>query len=106
MTKAMVAGMSSMFEISSFIILISVINSAIKYHGWMDRVENTLKKTSQKFGTGASYALLFLFVIIANLITANNTISILMCGEIAHGLTQRLKLYQTKNLLIAVTKYF
>jgi len=96
LTKAMVAGMSSMFEISSFVVLVSVINSAIKYHGWMDKVENTLKHTSQKFGKGASYFVLFFFVIIANLITANNTVSIIMCGDLARGLTEKLKLDRNK----------
>lgn len=94
--KAMVSGMSSMFEISSFVVLASVINSAIKYHGWMDHLENTLKKTSQKFGKGASYGVLFFFVIIANFITANNTISIIMCGDIAKGLAEKLKLDRNK----------
>ena len=96
LTKAMVAGMSSMFEISSFVVLVSVINSAIKYHGWMDKVENTLKHTSQKFGKGASYFVLFFFVIIANLITANNTVSIIMCGDLARGLAEKLKLDRNK----------
>ena len=96
LTKAMVAGMSSMFEISSFVVLVSVINSAIKYHGWMDKVENTLKHTSQKFGKGASYFALFFFVIIANLITANNTVSIIMCGDLARGLAEKLKLDRNK----------
>ena len=96
LTKSMVAGMSSMFEISSFVVLVSVINSAIKYHGWMDKVENTLKHTSQKFGKGASYFVLFFFVIIANLITANNTVSIIMCGDLARGLAEKLKLDRNK----------
>ncbi len=96
LTKAMVAGMSSMFEISSFVVLVSVINSAIKYHGWMDKVENALKHTSQKFGKGASYFVLFFFVIIANLITANNTVSIIMCGDLARGLAEKLKLDRNK----------
>ena len=96
MIKAMVDGMSSMFEIASFVVLISVINSAIKYHGWMDHVENSLKNTSQKFGRGASYAVLFLFVTIANFITANNTISILMCGDIAKGLAEKLRIDRNK----------
>ena len=96
LTKAMFAGMSSMFEISSFVVLVSVINSAIKYHGWMDKVENTLKHTSQKFGKGASYFVLFFFVIIANLITANNTVSIIMCGDLARGLAEKLKLDRNK----------
>jgi len=96
LTKAMVAGMGSMFEISSFVVLVSVINSAIKYHGWMDKVENTLKHTSQKFGKGASYFVLFFFVIIANLITANNTVSIIMCGDLARGLAEKLKLDRNK----------
>lgn len=92
MIKAMTGGMSSMYEISSFVILMSIINSAIKIYGWMDKVENVLKKTSQKFGQGASYGVLFLFMIIANLITANNTISIIMCGDIAKSLAEKLKL--------------
>lgn len=92
MVKAMTDGMSSMFEISSFVVLMSVINSAIKAHGWMNKVENILKKTSQKFGQGISYGVLFLFIIIANLITANNTISIIMCGDIAKSLAEKLKL--------------
>ncbi len=96
LTKAMVAGMSSMFEISSFVVLVSVFNSAIKYHGWMDKVENALKHTSQKFGKGASYFVLFFFVIIANLITANNTVSIIMCGDLARGLAEKLKLDRNK----------
>jgi Na+/H+ antiporter NhaC len=96
MVKAMVTGMASMFEISSFVILISIINSAIKYHGWMAHVENSLKKASQKFGSGVASATLFLFVIIANLITANNTISIIMCGDIARDLTEKLKLDKNK----------
>ncbi|MBU6141099.1 MAG: hypothetical protein KGP29_06070 [Proteobacteria bacterium] len=96
LTKAMVSGMSSMFEISSFVVLVSVINSAIKYHGWMDKVENTLKHTSQKFGKGASYFVLFFFVIVANFITANNTVSIIMCGDLAKGLAEKLRLDRNK----------
>jgi Na+/H+ antiporter NhaC len=96
LTKAMVEGMSSMYEISSFVVLMSIINSAIKYHGWMDHVENSLKKTSQKFGSGASYFVLFLFVVIANFITANNTISIIMCGDVAKSLREKLKLDANK----------
>lgn len=96
MTKAMVAGMSSMFEISSFVVLVSVINSAFKYHGWMDHLENSLKHTSQKFGIGASYAVLFFFVTLANFITANNTISIIMCGDIAKGMAEKLKIDRNK----------
>jgi Na+/H+ antiporter NhaC len=96
MTKSMVEGLASMFEISSFVVLISVINSAIKYHGWLNHLENGLKHTSQKFGVGASYFVLLIFVTIANFITANNTISILMCGDVAKGLAERLKLDRNK----------
>ncbi len=96
MTKAMVTGMASMFEIASFVVLVSVINSAFKYHGWMNHLENSLKHTSQKFGIGASYGVLFFFVSIANLITANNTISIIMCGDIAKGMAEKLKIDRTK----------
>ncbi len=95
-SKAMVNGMSGMFEISSFVILVSVINAAIKYHGWMAKVENALKHTSQKFGRGVSYFVLFFFVIIANLITANNTVSIIMCGDLAKGLSDKLKIDHNK----------
>lgn len=95
-SKGMVNGMSGMFEISSFVVLVSVINAAIKYHGWMDKVENTLKHTSQKFGRGISYFVLFFFVIIANFITANNTVSIIMCGDLAKGLAEKLKLDRNK----------
>lgn len=94
--KAMVEGMSSMFEIASFVVLVSVINSAIKYHGWMDHLENALKHTSQKLGRGFSYFVLFFFVAIANFITANNTVSIIMCGELAKGLSDKLKLDHNK----------
>lgn len=96
LTKAMVEGMSNMFEISSFVVLVSVINAAIKYHGWMDHVENSLKHTSQKFGGGVSYAVLLVFVTIANFITANNTVSIIMCGEIARSLAEKLKFDRNK----------
>lgn len=96
MSKSMVGGMSGMYEICSFVILVSVINSAIKYHGWMDKVENALKHTSQKFGKGASYFVLFFFVILANFITANNTVSIIMCGDLAKGLAEKLKLNRNK----------
>ncbi len=96
LAEAMVKGMSSMFEISSFVVLVSVINSAIKYHGWMDKMENALKHTSQKFGRGASYFVLFFFVTLANLITANNTVSIIMCGDLARGLSEKLKLSHNK----------
>lgn len=96
MTTSMVSGMSSMFEIASFVVLVSVINSAIKYHGWMDKLENALKHTSQKFGRGISYFVLFFFIIIANFITANNTVSIIMCGDLAKGLAEKLKLDRNK----------
>lgn len=95
-TKAMVEGMASMFEISSFVVLASVINSAIKYHGWIDKLEMGLKHTSQKFGSGASFGLLFSFITLANLITANNTISIIMCGDIAKGMAEKLKINHNK----------
>ncbi len=95
-TKAMVDGMASMFEISSFVVLASVINSAIKYHGWIDKLEQGLKHTSQKFGSGASFGVLFFFIAIANFITANNTISIIMCGEIAKGMSEKLKINHNK----------
>ena len=96
LTRAMVDGMASMFEISSFVVLVSVINSAFKYHGWMDHLENSLKHTSQKFGIGASYGVLFFFVTLANFITANNTISIIMCGDIAKGMAEKLKIDRNK----------
>ncbi len=96
LAEAMVKGMAGMFEISSFVVLVSVINSAIKYHGWMDKMENALKHTSQKFGRGASYFVLFFFVTLANLITANNTVSIIMCGDLARGLSEKLKLSRNK----------
>ena len=96
LANAMVKGMSSMFEISSFVILVSIINSAIKYHGWMDKMENALKHTSQKFGRGASYFVLFFFVVLANFITANNTVSIIMCGDLARGLSEKLNLSRNK----------
>jgi Na+/H+ antiporter NhaC len=95
-TKAMVDGMAGMFEISSFVVLASVINSAIKYHGWIDKLENALKHTSQKFGTGASFGVLFSFITLANFITANNTISIIMCGDIAKGMAEKLKINRNK----------
>lgn len=96
LAEAMVKGMSSMFEISSFVILVSIINSAIKYHGWMEKMENALKHTSQKFGRGASYFVLFFFVVLANFITANNTVSIIMCGDLARGLAEKLRLNRNK----------
>ncbi len=96
LAEAMVKGMASMFEISSFVILVSIINSAIKYHGWMDKMENALKHTSQKFGRGASYFVLFFFVVLANFITANNTVSIIMCGDLARGLAEKLRLNRNK----------
>lgn len=96
MIKSMVEGMSSMFEIASFVVLVSVINSAIKYHGWMDHLENALKHSSQKLGRGFSYLVLFFFVTIANFITANNTVSIIMCGELAKGLSDKLRINHNK----------
>lgn len=96
MITAMIDGMSGMFEIVSFVVLISVINSAIKYHGWMDHLENALKHSSKKFGRGVSYLVLLFFVTVANFITANNTVSIIMCGELARGLAQKLKIDPNK----------
>lgn len=92
MVDGCVAGMSGMFEISCFVIVMSIVNSGIKYHGWIARIEKSLSTISSKNGAGVSYFMLLIFIGVANIITANNTIAIIMCGDIANVIRLRLGL--------------
>ncbi len=89
--QGMMSGMSSMFEMCAFVILMSVINSGMKVHGYINKI-NQLFHASGKI---SFYAATFIMIAIGNIISANNTISIIMFGDAIASLNN--KINENKN---------
>lgn len=87
----MMSGMSSMFEMCAFVILMSVINSGMKIHGYINKI-NQLFRASGKV---SFYISTFIMIAIGNIISANNTISIIMFGDTIASLND--KINENKN---------
>jgi Na+/H+ antiporter NhaC len=89
--QGMMSGMSSMFEMCAFVILMSVVNSGMKIHGYINKI-NQLFHASGKI---SFYISTFIMIVLGNIISANNTISIIMFGDTIASLNDRIK--ESKN---------